>query len=167
MVSAQLTEEATSRYVQAGDIRLHYNEAGAGPPVLMLHGGGPGASGWSNFVGNLGPFAEKYRTMLVDLPGYGKSDPTVMDQPRNRVNATALRDMLDALNIEKASLVGNSMGGATSATFAIMYPERIDKLALMGSAGGGVSVTTPLPAEGIKVLNEVFDDPTLENFRRR
>lgn len=166
MVAGQLTEESTSKYVQARDIRLHYNESGTGPAVLMLHGGGPGASGWSNYVKNIGPFSAGYRTMLVDLPGYGKSDPVVMDEHRNRVNARALRDMLDALGIEKAHLVGNSMGGATAATFAIMFPERTDKLVLMGAAGGGVSVTTPLPAEGIKILNQVFDDPTLDNFRR-
>jgi 2-hydroxy-6-oxonona-2,4-dienedioate hydrolase len=165
MVATTLTEESTSKYVQAGDIRLHYNEAGEGPTVIMLHGGGPGASGWSNYVRNIEPFSQKYRTMLVDLPGFGKSDPVVMDEYRNRVNAKALRDMLDALGIEKTHLIGNSMGGATSATFAFMFPERIDKLILMGAAGGGVSLTTPLPLEGIKVLNQVFNEPTLEGFR--
>jgi 2,6-dioxo-6-phenylhexa-3-enoate hydrolase len=58
------------------------------------------------------------------------------------------------------------MGGATSATFAIMFPERIDKLVLMGAAGGGVSLTSPLPVEGIKILNQVFNEPTLDSFRQ-
>jgi 2-hydroxy-6-oxonona-2,4-dienedioate hydrolase len=166
MVATQLTEESTSKYVQAGDIRLHYNEAGAGDVVIMIHGGGPGASGWSNYATNIAPFAEKYRTLLVDMPGYGKSDARVAEDWRNRMNARALKDMLDALGIEKAHFVGNSMGGATSATFAIMYPERINKLVLMGAGGGGASIAQPLPQEGIKVLNEVFAEPTLENFRK-
>src|SRR5690606_28967041 len=85
VVTSQLTEESTSKYVQAGDIKLHYNEAGTGPAVLMLHGGGPGASGWSNYFRNIGPFSQSYRTLLVDLPGYGKSDPVVMNEYRNRV----------------------------------------------------------------------------------
>ena len=166
MVTTQLTEAGTSKFVEAGGIKIHYNEAGTGDPVIMIHGGGPGASGWSNYATNIGPFAEKYRTLLVDMPGYGKSDPVTMKEWRNRVNARAIKDMFDKLGIEKAHFVGISMGGCTSATFAIMYPERIDKLVLMGAGGGGISLWQPLPQEGIKVLNEVFAVPTLENFRK-
>jgi len=64
---------ATSRFAQAGDLRLHYHEAGpadgdvaSGLPVVMLHGGGPGASAWSNFGRNLGVFAGRFHTLLVD-----------------------------------------------------------------------------------------------------
>ncbi|MDA1215823.1 MAG: alpha/beta hydrolase, partial [Chloroflexi bacterium] len=61
---------------------------------MMLHGGGPGASGWSNYVTNFGPFSEHYRTILMDMPGYGKSDPKEMREDyRNRINAKALRDL--------------------------------------------------------------------------
>ena len=165
MATQTLTEETTSKYVQAGDIKLHYNEAGTGEPMIMIHGGGPGASGWSNYVKNIGPLSEQFRVMLVDMPGFNKSDPVTMKEPRNRVNARALKDMLDSLGIDKVNLVGNSMGGATSLTFAIMFPERIDKLVLMGAAGGGMSITQPLPLEGIKLLNKVFDNPTAEGFK--
>ncbi len=58
-------------------MHLHYEEAGeagSGPPVVLLHGGGPGASGPSNFAKNLPVFAEQFRTLVVDQPGYGKSD---------------------------------------------------------------------------------------------
>ena len=57
-------------------MHLHYDEAGTGTgtPVVMLHGGGPGASGMSNFKNNLPAFAEHFRTLVVDQPGYGKSD---------------------------------------------------------------------------------------------
>jgi len=65
-------EEATSRFVMAGDVRLHYNEIGAGEPLICLHGGGPGASGWSNFKQNIEAFSARYRTFLVDMPQYGK-----------------------------------------------------------------------------------------------
>ncbi len=167
MAVVNLTEESTSRYAQAGDVRMHYNEAGTGEAVIMVHGGGPGASGWSNYVQNVGPLSERFHVLLVDLPGFGKSDPVVMHELRNRVNATALRDLLDALGIEKANVVGNSMGAASSATFAIMYPERINKLVLMGGASGaGRSLFQPLPLEGIKRLNEAFNDPTMDTFRR-
>ena len=167
MVTAQLTEEATSRYVQTDWIRLHYNEAGSGdPPVVFLHGSGPGASSWSNFQRNLAPMSEHYRCLLVDQPGYGKSDPYVMTEPRNTVNARAVKNLIDALAIEKVTLVGNSMGGGTALCFAVDYPERVEKLVLMGSAGAGVSLFTNSPTEGIKILNEVFDNPSFEGMRR-
>ena len=161
-----LTEEGTSNFAQAGNLNVHYNEAGTGDTVVMLHGGGPGASGWSNYVTNFGPFSEHYRAILMDMPGYGKSDPKEMHEDyRNRINALALRDLLDTLGIEKANVIGNSMGGATAATFAIAYPERINKLVLMGAGGGGASIMQPMPLEGIKRIAALFEDPTLEGFR--
>ncbi len=165
--TATLTEEATSKYVQAGDIRLHYNEAGTGEVVICLHGGGPGASGWSNYITNIGPLSEHFRVMLVDMPGYGKSDSVAMtEKPRAVYNAGAMKNLLDALGIEKAHFVGNSMGGATSVKFAIDNPDRIGKLVLMGAAGAGASLFTPMPTEGIKLLNGVFRDPSKESLRR-
>ena len=166
MVTQTLTEESTSKFVQAGDIRLHYNEAGTGDVVICLHGGGPGASGWSNFNPNIGPLSADFRTILLDMPQYGKSDPVVIDGDRARFNAKAIRNMLDALNIEKVHLVGNSMGGATSIAFAIDYPERLDKLVLMGPAGGGTSIFMPRPLEGIKLLNGWYNNPTIEAMRK-
>ena len=161
-----VTEAATSRFVDAGGVRLHYNEAGSGAPVVFLHGSGPGASSWSNFQRNVGPLAQRYRALLLDQPGYGKSDSVVMDEPRSVGNARAVRDFLDALGIERASLVGNSMGGTTALNFAIDYPERVDRIVCMGAPAGGQSWFVPMPTEGIKVLNEVFDNPTVEGMRR-
>jgi 2,6-dioxo-6-phenylhexa-3-enoate hydrolase len=167
MTTQTLTEQGTSKHVQAGNIRLHYNEAGAGDEtVIMLHGGGPGATGWSNFARNIGPFSEKYRTFLVDQPGFGGSDAIVTTEDRDLVHARAIRDMLDALGIEKAHMIGNSMGGASSARFAMEFPDRIGKLVLMGAAGGGVSYTQPLPQEGIKILFDLYVNPSLEGLKK-
>ena len=112
MAIQTLTEESTSRFVQAGDIKLHYNEAGTGEALIMLHGGGPGASGWSNFRTNIGAFSDKYRTMLLDMPQYGKSDPVVIDGDATRYNAQAIKAMFDELGIEKAHFIGNSFGAS-------------------------------------------------------
>jgi len=60
MATETLTEESTSKYVQAGEVRLHYNEAGSGHAVIAIHGGGPGASGWSNYRTNIGPLSEHF-----------------------------------------------------------------------------------------------------------
>jgi len=163
--TAQLTEETTSKFVQAGDIRMHYNEAGTGETVVFLHGGGPGATGWSNFVRNIGPLSEHFHVMLVDMPQYGGSDDVVMTEPHSTVTARAVKDMLDALDIEKASLVGNSMGGAATLAFAVDHNERLNKMVLMGSGGGGVSIFDHSPSEGIKILMEVANNPSVEGLR--
>ena len=82
-MAAELTERSTSRYIQLEDMRLHYNEAGQGETVIMLHGGGPGASGWSNFSRNIGSLVESgYHVILLDFPGFNKSDPIVTKEPR-------------------------------------------------------------------------------------
>lgn len=163
---SQLTEDGTSRYVEAGGMKLHYNEAGSGEAVIMLHGGGPGAGGWSNFAKNIGPFAERYRTILLDCPGFNKSDTILSSEPRDLVNARAVRDLMDALGIQKAHLIGNSMGGASSIRFALEFPDRIDRLILMGAAGGGQSLFQPLPLEGIKLLFKVYMHPTMDNLKQ-
>ena len=73
--------------------------------------------------------------------------------------------MLDALNIERASLIGNSMGGASALRYAMDYPDRIDRLVVMGGSIGGGSLATPMPTEGIKRLFGLYKEPTLENLR--
>nr|WP_286164281.1 alpha/beta hydrolase [Azoarcus sp. DN11] len=113
----QYTESTTSRFAKINekgfeDFQVHFNEAGDGEAVIMLHGGGPGAGGWSNYSRNLGPLVQAgYRVILKDSPGFNKSDPVVMDEQRGLVNARAVKGLMDALNIGKAHLVGNSMGG--------------------------------------------------------
>src|SRR6266851_8945386 len=97
-----IDEASTSRFMQAGTVRLHYNEVGRGAPVIMLHGTGPGASSWSNFANNVDAFANRFRALLVDMPQYGKSDKVVIAGGRLTYTANVLKDMLDALGIDKA-----------------------------------------------------------------
>ena len=163
-----LTEEATSKYAEVDGLKLHYNEAGTGETVIMLHGSGPGASGWSNFHRNFSVFVEAgYRVILLDCPGFNKSAPLVSDVPRFFLNAKATKGLMDVLGIEKAHLVGNSMGGGSALSFALEYPERLGKLILMGAGGvGGTSIFTPLPMEGIKLLFQLYREPSVENIKK-
>jgi len=167
VVSAQLTEAETSKFADlASGKRIHYNEAGSGAPMLFMHGTGPGATSWSNFNPNFQVLAQRFRCILVDALGWGESDPiSLTDEARNTVNARSMRDLMDALGIERASIVGNSMGGGSGLAFAIDYPERLDKLVVMGSGAGG-GVFTPTPTEGIRIINETYRNPTVENFGR-
>lgn len=160
------TEADTSRFATVNGMKLHYNEAGSGAEaVIMLHGGGPGAGGWSNFARNIEPFAASYRTILLDCPGFNKSDPLVSTEARDLINANAVKGLMDALGIKTAHLVGNSMGGASALRFALEYPDRIGRLVLMGAGGGGQSLFSPLPLEGIKLLFRVYMQPTMENLK--
>lgn len=166
------TEAECSRLIriQEGelDLQLHYNEIGAGAEtVIMLHGSGPGASGWANFNRNIEPLVDAgYRVILMDCPGWSKSDPVVCTGSRSELNARALKGLMDALKIERAHLIGNSMGAHSVTAFALANPTRIGKLVLMGGGTGGPSQFVPMPTEGIKLLQALYRDPSIENLKR-
>ena len=74
MTENDLSPETTSRTLDTPAGALHYHEAGDGPPLVMLHGSGPGVSGWANFGDNLAAFAPHFRCLVLDLPGFGVVD---------------------------------------------------------------------------------------------
>jgi len=170
--NALITESDTSRFVRIkeGDLelQLHYNDAGSGAEtVVMLHGSGPGASGWANFNRNVEPFvAAGYRVVLMDCPGWSKSYPVVSTGSRCELNAGALKGLIDAIGLDKVHIVGNSMGGHSAVAFALANPERVGKLVLMGGGTGGLSPFVPMPTEGIKLIGALYRDPTIENLKR-
>lgn len=99
----------------------------------MLHGSGPGATGWANFSRNIDPLVEAgYRVLLLDCPGWGKSDAIVNSGSRSDLNARILKSVVDQLGIDKVHLLGNSMGGHSAVAFTLSWPERVAKLVLMG-----------------------------------
>ncbi|OXS15729.1 2-hydroxy-6-oxo-6-phenylhexa-2,4-dienoate hydrolase [Zobellella denitrificans] len=171
MTSQHLTEAATSRFVRIRegelDLQLHYNDCGQGERVVvMLHGSGPGASGWANFNRNVAPLVDAgFRVILLDCPGWSKSDSIVCEGSRSDLNATALKGLLDALDIERVDIIGNSMGGHSTVAFALRYPARLGKLILMGGGTGGASLFTPMPTEGIKRLQGLYRGPTIDNLK--
>ena len=168
----QISEAASSRYIAIKEenlaLRLHYNDFGHGDNVvIMLHGSGPGASGWANFSKNIEPLvASGYRVILLDCPGWSKSDSIVCSDSRSDLNAIALKGAMDATGIKRASIIGNSMGAHSAVAFALRYPERVNKLVLMGGGTGGPSLFVPTPVEGIKLLTRLYREPTLDNLKR-
>lgn len=166
-----VTEQSTSRYVQTAKWKIHYNEIGTGYPMLMLHGGGPGASGWSNYQDNARSLSRHFRVILPDVPGYGKSDefdPEIEEIPK--AQAESIKLLMDALNIEKAVLVGNSMGSVITLNLAVDYTDRVSHMVTMGAGVGGLGLPMTLspsgPTAGIQVLVQTYRDPSKENFRR-
>ena len=151
--------ESTSRYLE-GDHRIHYHEAGTGPALILLHGSGPGVSGWSNFRGNFPVFAERFRTVVVDMPGFGRSERPEFDRAYPKVAADAVARLMGGLGIDKAHLLGNSMGGYVALEFALAYPEKVDRLVLMGPGGLAVNVLGPEQSEGARRLGEFMMAPS-------
>lgn len=156
--------------IQEGDLdlQLHYNDFGSGPEtVVMLHGSGPGASGWANFNRNIEPLVNAgYRVILMDCPGWSKSDPIVCTGSRSELNARALKGLLDALGIDKVHLIGNSMGAHSCTAFTLANPARVGKQVLMGGGTGGPSQFVPMPTEGIKLLQALYREPSIENLKK-
>ncbi len=154
-----------TRSVTVGARRIHLTEFGAGPVVLMLHGGGPGASGLSNYARNVEALARHFRVLVPDLPGYGQSSKGVdADDPFGDLARTVL-GLLDALDITRAHVVGNSLGGACALRMALEAPARIGRLVLMGPGGVGIAQGAPTP--GLKRLLGYYagEGPTLDKLR--
>ncbi|AKN15984.1 4,5:9,10-diseco-3-hydroxy-5,9,17-trioxoandrosta-1(10),2-diene-4-oate hydrolase [Mycobacterium haemophilum] len=166
----ELTFESTSRFaevqVEGGPLKLHYHEAGVGndQTVVLLHGGGPGASSWTNFSRNIAVLAQHFHVLAVDQPGYGHSDKRAEHGQFNRFAATALNGLFDQLNLGRVPLVGNSLGGGTAVRFALDYPDRAGRLVLMGPGGLSINLFAPDPTEGVKRLSKFSIEPTRENL---
>lgn len=122
------------RYVRAGPINMHLLEFGKGPNVVFLHGSGPGNSAWANFRGNYEAFVEAgYKAILPDMIGFGYSDkPTDLGDYTLDLFCDTLVEGLKAAGINKASFVGNSLGGGVGVLLALKHPEMVEKLILMG-----------------------------------
>ncbi|WP_418061147.1 alpha/beta fold hydrolase [Pimelobacter simplex] len=138
------------RMVPVGRRSLFVTEAGAGRPVVLLHGGGPGATGTSNYARNINALAEHFRVIVPDLPGYGRSSKDLDQSDPFGDLALAVRGLLDALDIDRAHLVGNSYGGAAALRLALDRPDRVDRMILMGP--GGIGTTRALPTKGLNHL---------------
>lgn len=159
-MSTEFGYEATMRELPTGQGVLRYHEAGTGPPLLMLHGSGPGVTGWRNFGGNLPRFAEHFRCLVFEFPGFGVSDPTD-EHPMVAAPAAAIR-FLDELGLDQVDVIGNSMGGIVAAQMAINHPERIRRMVTIG--GVGRNLFSPGPGEGIKLLMDFTEEPTREKL---
>ncbi|UXA19341.1 alpha/beta fold hydrolase [Mycobacterium sp. SMC-4] len=161
MTSSTMTE----RTVRVNGKDIFMVEKGAGVPVVLLHGGGPGASGLSNYSRNVDALAARFRVIVPDLPGYGRSAKGVDGSDPFGYLADHIRGMLDRLEIPRAHLVGNSYGGACALRLALDTPERVDRMVLMGP--GGVGTTRGLPTDGLKSLLAYYggDGPSLDKLR--
>ena len=134
------------RTVDAGGVRTNYHDRGDGAPVLLIHGSGPGVSAWANWRTVLPALARQRRVIAPDILGFGYTE-----RPREAVYRPDswldhLLGFLDALDLPRVSVVGNSFGGALALRLATEAPERVDRLVLMGSVGVPFPITPGLEA---------------------
>lgn len=134
-----------ARTIEADGLRTHYLEGGTGPVLILVHGGGAGADGWGNWRECLSTYARDFRVLVPDMPGFGRTDkPDPAHYTYDQAGRTRhLIAFLDALAVDRAHFIGNSMGGATAMGVAMEQPRRVEKLVLMGSAGLGISNPDP------------------------
>jgi pimeloyl-ACP methyl ester carboxylesterase len=150
--------------------RIAVAETGDGPPLVMLHGGGPGASGVSNYHQNLPALAAHFRVLLPDQPGFGGSYRPGADDLVSRgiteLTVDALLQALDHLGVDRFQLVGNSLGGAAAIATALAAPARVTRLVLM-APGGGWLPFGPTPTEGQKAMFRYYngDGPSLRKMK--
>jgi 4,5:9,10-diseco-3-hydroxy-5,9,17-trioxoandrosta-1(10),2-diene-4-oate hydrolase len=159
-----LTYDSTRVTKDVNGLEFAYHEAGEGEPLITLHGSGPGVSAWSNFQYNLPVFADQYRTIMPDLPGFGGTELPELDEVYPVVAARWIARLMDQLEMESASFVGNSMGGAVTAELAALYPERVRRMVLIGSGGLSVGIFQAEPSEGFLRLFEFLEDPSRDRM---
>jgi 4,5:9,10-diseco-3-hydroxy-5,9,17-trioxoandrosta-1(10),2-diene-4-oate hydrolase len=166
-LTTTLTEAATSKFANAGNVRIHYNEVGAGPVMICIHGGGPGANSWSTFTSNVDEFARDHRVLFVDLPQFGKSAKIALEGPQLTTLAAIMNDFMTELKIDTAAFVGNSFGGQVAIKLAIDFPHRVSHLVVLGSAPVIHSIFAPMPVEGVKLIGAYYREggPSLEKMR--
>jgi pimeloyl-ACP methyl ester carboxylesterase len=114
----------THRDVRVGDVRLHVAEAGAGPPLLLVHGWPQHWWAWRRMIPRL---AEDYRVIAPDLRGWGWSDAPPGDYAKATFAADLLA-LLDAEGLERVSIVGHDWGGHASFLLALEHPQRVARL---------------------------------------
>ena len=154
-----MTNPEIGKTIEAAGRKTNYLEEGTGPAVLLLHGSGPGVTGYANWRLTVPDLASDFRVLAPDAMGFGYTE--------RHENETYSLDgwvehtiaFMDATGVEKAHFVGNSFGGGLTLAIASRYPDRVDRMVLMGSAGLDFGLT-----EG---LDTVWGyEPSLENMRK-
>lgn len=151
-------EAPQDRYITVGRVNTRYWAEGDGDsPVLLIHGIGGYVESW---LPSLGALAEQRRVYALDMLGHGRTDKPQAASYEVADLAQFVHDFMEALEIERAHVVGHSLGGAIATRLAIMFPSAVDKLVLVASAGLGKEVCMELRSCTLPVVGEVLTRPS-------
>ncbi len=131
-----------TRFLELHGHRMALTDVGSGPPILLVHGMMSARTTWADQWDRL---AADHRVLAPDLFGHGESDKPLGDYSLG-AHAASLRDLLDALDVPSATVVGHSLGGGIAMQLAYLFPERVDRLVLVSSGGLGRELTPLLRA---------------------
>ena len=168
-----ITEQNTERFVQAGAVRIRYHEAGEGEPLVLLHGGGPGASGWSNYSRNVEFLSKRFRVLIPDLPGFGGSGKSLPPDRLFTYLAGAMNAFLQPTGVDSAHFVGNSLGAVNMFVDATSEAPLLPARSLVMICGGGeiqrnehsaalYDYDATLPGMR-RIVEALFHDPAFRN----
>jgi pimeloyl-ACP methyl ester carboxylesterase len=152
------TDLRTGEFISAGGISTHYHDVGAGEPVVLLHGSGPGVSAWANWQHTMPALARSARVLALDLVGYGATERPQDVRYSLRTWTDHVWAFLDAVGVDQVAVVGNSLGGRIALQLAADDSSRLRRMVLMGSPGVGMTLT-----EGLTALRGY--EPSLANMR--
>ncbi len=159
----QQSNSVADKFITVYGAKIHFVEAGNGPVVILLHGLG---GDWKNWATTIGPLSMKYRVIAPDQLGFGLSDKPFLNY-RVGTLVDFLNQLYKELKIERASLVGGSLGGWTAAAFTLAHPEKVERLVLVDAAGFAalsenvdmreLNVLNPSTREGVReVSSRIF-----------
>lgn len=145
------------KYVTIGSIHTRYwQQGGMGSPVVLIHGLGASVDIWMHAIDTL---AQAHRVYALDLVGFGKTD-----KPDTEYGAalfpTFLNRFIRVMNIENATLIGNSLGGGIALQYALLYPHSVSRLVLVDSAGFGADASLSLRALSLPLVGELMTRPS-------
>jgi 2-hydroxymuconate-semialdehyde hydrolase len=133
-----------AKSIKTGSYNTNYHDVGEGETVMFIHGSGPGVTAFANWRLAMPEISKNYRVIAPDMVGFGYTDRPEGIEYNMDTWVQQTLDLMDALELDKAHIVGNSFGGALALAFAIRYPERVNKLVLMGSVGVHFDMTLGL-----------------------
>jgi pimeloyl-ACP methyl ester carboxylesterase len=160
-------DQARSRFVRAGGVRTHYTEQGdAGPVIVAMHGGGAGSSGGAGLGRLLSLLSNDARVIGLDsVGGFGETDPSGPVSYGLQSRVDHLADFLDALCLDRVTLMGNSQGAWCIAKYATMRPDRVERMILLGSGSIANAMGIKAPkSQGMQLMEDY--DGTREGMRR-
>jgi 2-hydroxymuconate-semialdehyde hydrolase len=161
-----------AKSIKTGNFITNYHDLGEGFPVIFVHGSGPGVSAWANWRLVMPIVSKNSRVIAPDMVGFGYTEKPAGIEYGMDVWVQQAIDLMDALGIEQADIVGNSFGGGLAIAMAVQYPKRVRKLVLMGAMGVDFPITygldsvwgyEPSAENMLKMLDLFVDNKSFAN----